>query len=106
MRELPLPARRQEHARVELLPVRAIEDRPRSLPEVPARPRSRLPRLREARGGQFPDSMTVVPSSPIFACGALREMSPLNSPEIGALPEAATAFALPKSPAFTRQHSR
>src|SRR3954469_22665 len=50
--------------------------------------------------------MTVVPSSPILACGALREISPSNSPASGALPEAGTAFALPNSPAFTRQHRR
>src|SRR3954469_6325100 len=49
--------------------------------------------------------MTVVPSSPILACGALREISPSNSPASGALPEAGTAFALPNSPAFTRQQS-
>src|SRR4051812_32418942 len=103
LRQLPPPASRQEHARLALLPVRALEDRPRALPQVPARPGARVPRL---RAGQFPCSMTVVPSSPTVAFGALRDIWPLNSPEIGALPEAATAFALPYSPAFTRQHSR
>ena len=35
------------------------------------------------------------PSGPIVAFGALFETFPLNSPETGAPPEAATAFAFP-----------
>src|SRR5437763_5297666 len=49
--------------------------------------------------------MTVGPFGAIGAFGATFEIVPLNVPLIGALSPDATAFALPYSPAFTRQQS-
>src|SRR3954454_2515585 len=53
----------QEHARLDVLDVRAVEDR-QELPEVPPCAGAGVPRLR-----QRSDSMTVLPSSPMRAFG-------------------------------------
>src|SRR3954462_3931670 len=89
LRHLRSPEADQEHARLDLQHVRALEDR-QGLPQVPAPPGTRMPRLRQ----RF-DSMTVCPSAAILALGGLFETSPMNWPRTpSSLSDEATARAL------------
>src|SRR5829696_10183543 len=107
MRHLLSPEADRQHARVDVQPVPALESGARPVPEVPARPRARLPGIRRARyfAGTVSSSgsvVTVLPSSATPVRGALLVMLPFHSCLSGRLPGAAVALALPSSPADTR----
>src|SRR5215204_4308067 len=107
LRHLHPPEADPQHARVDVLDVRAFEGRARALSEVPARAGDGLPGLR-APAGRYsagcvsPGRVVTVPSSATPVRGATFDTLPLHSFAIGSDPSAGTAMASPSSPAATR----